>query len=117
MITKHIVNPGQQARLYLSFSSRIDGPYHAPKNGFEYISDPYEFCEGPAVIKIGDWFYCYFDLSRKHRMACKRSKTIDAVVWEDVTDRLTFPKGVKHGDVLRVPLDIYQKLNALSGRE
>lgn len=115
MVTKHIVNPGTAAELYLAFSDRIDGPYkRVDESRFDYISKPHKFCEGPAIIKIGDWYHCYFDLSREHRMACKRNRKIDSAGWEDITDRLTFPSGVKHGDVIRIPMETYEKLKALT---
>lgn len=113
MVTKHITKPGRQAKLYLTYSENLAGPYRPTEAGFAYISDPYQFCEGPAVIKIGDWFHCYFDLSREHRMACKRSKTLDAKDWQDVTGQLTFPEDVKHGDIIRIPMAIYKQLLAL----
>ena len=114
MITKHIVKPGQAAQLYLTFSDKIDGPFRrVNESRFDYISKPYQFCEGPAVIKIDGWYHCYMDLSREHRMACKRNKEIRSEGWQDVTDRLTFPAEVKHGDIIRIPLKTYEDLLTL----
>lgn len=113
MVVKHIKRPGTHAELYLAYSKKIDGPYINPFDSIQYISKPYRFCEGPAVIKIDDYYYCYFDLSREHHMACKRSKDMLPGSWEDMTDWLTIPAEVKHGDIVRIPIGIYNKLEKL----
>lgn len=111
MVVKLIEKPGHVAPLYLAFSDAIDGPY--TRLGAGFISGTHRFCEGPAVIRIGDYLHCYFDLTRDRRMACVRSKTLTPDPWEDVTHKLTFPSDVKHGDIIRVPKDIHDALLAL----
>ena len=78
---------------------RASGPY-GPMS--KKISGEYMFCEGPNLVKIGSYWYCYFDLSAEHRMACVRAPSLSSTEWEDVTDRLIFPENVKHGCVLEI---------------
>ena len=73
--------------------------------------------EGPTAIKLGEWWHVYFDKYRDHQYGVIRSK--DLVNWEDVSDRLVVPKGIRHGTVLRVPravVDALESGSAVSGR-
>lgn len=57
--------------------------------------------EGPTAIKIGEWWQVYFDKYRDHQYGAVRSK--DLIEWQDVSDQLVVPAGLRHGTVLRVP--------------
>lgn len=59
------------------------------------------WAEGPTAIKIGGDWYVYFDRYREHRFGLVRSR--DLVHWEDISDQLRMPEGIRHGSVLRVP--------------
>ncbi len=69
------------------------------------------WAEGPTPLKIGDYWYVYFDKYRKHKMGAVRSK--DLKEWEDVSDQVSFPLGTRHGTVFEVPLEILEKLQKL----
>ena len=59
----------------------------------------------------------YFDKYRDHQYGVIRSK--DLVNWEDVSDQLVVPKGIRHGTVLRVPravVDALESGNAAGSR-
>lgn len=57
--------------------------------------------EGATAIKIGAWWHVYFDKYRDKKYGLVRSK--DFVTWENISDQLVVPAGIRHGTVLRVP--------------
>jgi beta-galactosidase len=64
--------------------------------------------EGPTALKIGEYCYVYFDAYTNHRYGAMRTK--DFKSWEDVSDKLLVPKGMRHGTVLSVSNDILAEL-------
>jgi len=65
--------------------------------------------EGPSAIKIGDYWHVYYDhyISPQHYGAV-RSR--DLKTWENITDKLSFPPGVRHGTIFRVSPEIMHGL-------
>jgi len=115
LFVKHIVKPGSLARLQLAFAAADPlGPF---KLTDEIVSADYAFCEGPSVIRIGDFSYCYFDLSNQHRLAVTRSPQIGGAPWEDLTPRLTLPPGAKHGTILTIDDATAVELRAFKKRK
>ncbi|MBQ4915982.1 hypothetical protein J8L85_16125 [Maribacter sp. MMG018] len=105
---KHIVQPGKLAAIREAYSYSLTGPYVLTES---YITGKYKFSEGPNLIKIGEYYYLYVDLSREHRMAVFRTKEIGMGKWEDLTDTASFPNEAKHGSIIRISKDMYDKLN------
>ena len=63
-------------------------------------------------MRVGEEFVVYFDAYRDRRYEAMSSK--DLKTWEDVTSKILFPKGTKHGTAIQVPkiiLDDLLKLN------
>jgi hypothetical protein len=58
------------------------------------------WAEGPTAIKIGDRWVVYFDKYRDHKYGAVAST--DLVHWEDVSDRVRMPGGMRHGSILRI---------------
>jgi beta-xylosidase len=58
--------------------------------------------EGPTAVKIGSEYYIYFDHygNPKYYGAIKST---DMKTWRDISSTMSFPKGIRHGTVLRVP--------------
>ncbi len=82
--------------LRLSFADSPMGPWSAPSEPI-----PGDWVEGPSVMKIGDWWYVYFDhYSKPHYYGAIRSR--DLKTWEDVSKKMTFPAGHRHGTVVRI---------------
>jgi beta-xylosidase len=74
-----------------------------PTGGYSRPSPPLsgkEWAEGPTVVNINGYWMLYFDLYKAGKMGAMRSKNIE--VWTDVTPRLSFPQGVRHGSVLKI---------------
>lgn len=66
------------------------------------------WAEGPTPIKIGEYWFVYFDKYRKHNMGAVRSK--DLKNWEDISDQIEFPKGTRHGTVIKVNKEVLEGL-------
>ena len=96
--------PEAKKEILLATSDRLIGPWEAPR---EPIS-PRNWVEGPSVVQIdGDWLV-YFDAYTRHRYEAVRSK--DLTTWTDITDRIRFPEGARHGTVLRVGREVVDGL-------
>jgi alpha-L-fucosidase len=83
-------------KLRVAFSDSPLGPWRDVSETFTP-----EFTEGPTVLKVGDDWLIYFDAYRAEYYGAV--KTRDFKTYADVTDRVSFPKGHKHGTVLQVP--------------
>lgn len=105
MMVKHIYKPGVYAPLYLAFSNQLDGNYTIIEG--EPISGDYEFCEGPTTIAIGDYYYCYFDLTNEHKMGCVRSDSLRTGAWYDITEQISLPDGTRHGTIIKIDAKYY----------
>ena len=97
--------PAAAKNLFMVRAPSPDGPWSAPTAPF---TPPGLWVEGPTAIRIGDWWHVYFDVYRDHHFGVMRSK--DLTHWEDVSDQLVMPKGIRHGTVLRVPRAIVDAL-------
>jgi hypothetical protein len=60
--------------------------------------------EGPTATRVGDDYIVYFDCYRDHRYGAMRSR--DLKTWEDVSDRISFPKGARHGTTIEIPREL-----------
>ena len=78
---------------------------------FGDVSAPFtpSYVEGPSAIRIGDDYVVYVDCYTKGHYGAVRSRNLKD--WEDVTSQLTFPKGTRHGTVLRVPRSVVDELS------
>ena len=96
--------------LHLAVGDHAEGPFG--KAGPAITGD---WVEGPAAIQIGTEFYIYFDHygNPKYYGAVKSP---DMKHWQDISTTLSFPKGFRHGTVLRVPEVIVKNLSSLTNR-
>lgn len=69
------------------------------------------WAEGPTAIKIGEYVYVYFDRYREHRYGAVRSRNMKD--WEEVSDKVSFPAGVRHGTAFKVSGKVINKLIGL----
>lgn len=96
-----------QKNIRLATAPRIEGPYSPASNP---ITGDY-WAEGPTAIKIDGAWVVYFDKYRKHNMGAVRST--DLKTWEDISDRVNFPEGTRHGTVFRAPRKLVKELMTL----
>lgn len=78
-------------RIAKGFPTKVSAP----------ISPKDIWCEGPAPLYVGDTLYVYFDMYRNHRYGVVRSLD-DGKTWQDVSDQLQIPSGIRHGTAFRV---------------
>jgi hypothetical protein len=81
--------------LRVAASADIAGPYTDLQPPFTR-----DWVEGPSAMQVGEEFLVYFDAYRDRRYEAMRST--DLKNWEDVTSRISFPKGTKHGTAIAV---------------
>jgi hypothetical protein len=70
-----------------------------------------DWVEGPTAMKIGDYWYVYYDAYRRHKYEGARSRDLNK--WEPITEKLSFPDGARHGTIFTVPDEIIAELKSL----
>ena len=108
MFLKDETRDPAQKNIRMAFSDKAEGPY---SKATEPITGDY-WAEGPTAIKIGEDWIVYFDKYRKHRYGAVMSK--DLKNWRDVSEKVSFPSGFRHGTVLAVDRDILDGLLELT---
>ena len=93
-----------QKNIRLATSSKAEGPY-SPAS--EPITGDY-WAEGPTGINAGEEWIVYFDKYIDHRMGAISST--DLQNWTDISEKVSFPEGTRHGTVLKVNRKILDKL-------
>ncbi len=96
-----------QKNLRVATSNRLSTGYSAPSAP---ITGDY-WAEGPTVIKKGDTWLMYFDKYILHKYGLLESQ--DLLNWKDVSDKLTVPRGLRHGTVLKVSRNELTRLLSL----
>ena len=82
--------------LRIAVADNPEGPFGPPGPPFTRA-----WVEGPTSLRLGEKYIVYFDCYRDKHYGAVQSG--DLVHWEDVTDRLSLPAGVRHGTALAVP--------------
>ena len=67
--------------------------------------------EGPTVMKINDEWIVYFDMYTNHRMGAVSSS--DLIHWTDISDKINFPDGTRHGTVFKVKESVLNNIISL----
>jgi hypothetical protein len=93
-----------QKNIRVARSNSFDKNFSAPGAP---ITGNY-WAEGPTAIKINGEWIVYFDKYRDHKMGAVKSR--DLVTWTDISDKVSFPTGVRHGTVFKVSRKIYSAL-------
>ena len=96
-------NPVQK-NLHVAFSNNLDGGYGKP---FAPITGNY-WAEGPTATKIGHEWIVYFDKYTQHKYGAVSST--DLKTWTDISDKVSFPKGLRHGTVFTISAREYSNL-------
>jgi beta-xylosidase len=97
------LRPNPKKNIRVAFSYKATGPY-----GRTTPPISPNWVEGPTAIKIGDYWYIYYEAYTRGRYEGTRSK--DLITWEPITEMLSFPRGARHGTVLAVPAGIVEEL-------
>jgi hypothetical protein len=93
-----------QKNLRVAFADQAAGPYGTPSAP---ITGKY-WAEGPTAIQLGDKWLVFFDKYTEHKYGAVTST--DLTHWADISDQVQFPKGARHGTVLRITKQELAKL-------
>lgn len=92
--------------LRVASSRRATGPYGPASPAFTDKDT-----EGPSVLHPDEWWYVYFDKYTRGRYGAVRTK--DFVHWEQFSDSLKTPRGIRHGSAFLAPQSVLEGLLAL----
>lgn len=85
--------------------------------GYTKASDPITgayWAEGPSAIKVEDVWLVYFDKYIDKQMGAIASS--DLKHWTDISDKISFPDGTRHGTVFTITPQEFKKLQAFVKR-
>ena len=93
-----------EKNIRIATGAKAEGPYTSPGDP---ITGDY-WAEGPSPIKIhGKWFM-YFDKYMQHKYGVVTSDNLQT--WEDESDKLIMPHGIRHGTAFEVEEEVINKL-------
>lgn len=104
MFLKDETRKPPQKNLRIATGKQLTKGYSAPSAP---ITGQY-WAEGPSVIKINGQWIVYFDKYTEHKYGAVAST--DLQQWTDISDKVTFPKGARHGTVFTITKEELEKL-------
>jgi predicted GH43/DUF377 family glycosyl hydrolase len=96
-------NPPQK-NIRIAFSDALTSGYGMPSGP---VTGHY-WAEGPTVIKINGKWIMYFDKYTEHKYGAVESA--DLVNWLDISDKISLPKGTRHGTVFAITKEEFDRL-------
>ena len=105
MILKDETRYPPQKNLRVAFSNHIAKGWSGPSAP---ITGNY-WAEGPTITRIGDEWVVYFDKYRDKKYGAVASN--DLVNWTDISEKLSFPAGLRHGTVFKISGAEFEKVN------
>ncbi|MFT4031648.1 MAG: glycoside hydrolase family 43 protein [Siphonobacter sp.] len=94
-----------QKNIRVTTSKKALGPY--PTAVSAPITGNY-WAEGPTALEVGKYVYVYFDKYTQHQYGAVRSTDMEH--WEDVSDRVVFPEGIRHGTAITISSTLLKTL-------
>lgn len=104
MFLKDETREPTQKNLKIATSDHLTGTYTKAGNP---ITGNY-WAEGPTSVKIGNQWIVYFDKYREHKYGAISSTDLES--WTDISDKISVPKGLRHGSILSVSEEVYKGL-------
>jgi acetyl esterase/lipase len=92
-----------QKNLKIATSKNLEGPY---TKASQPITGNY-WAEGPTATQINGEWVVYFDKYRDHKYGAVKET---AKGWEDISEQISFPQGVRHGTVIKVSATLINSL-------
>lgn len=96
-----------QKNIKIATSEKLTGPY---SEAGDPITIDY-WAEGPTTLKINDTWIVYFDKYRNHEMGAVASD--DLIDWKDISHKISFPEGTRHGSAFIISKEEFNKLKSL----
>ena len=100
------LNPPEK-NIRIAYSKYATGPF---SESTEPITGNY-WAEGPTALQVQDYWLVFFDKYMEGSFGAIRSK--DLVQWEDISDQVSFPDGIRHGTAFGVSKEIFDQLLSL----
>jgi hypothetical protein len=104
MFLKNETRAPVEKNIRVASARKITGPYSLPG---PVITGKY-WAEGPTALWLSGKWIVYFDKYRDKKYGAVESS--DGKTWNDVSDKITFPKGIRHGSVLVISRTEFEKL-------
>ena len=108
MFLKDETREPDQKNLKIAYSDNLIGPY---TKASDKITGNY-WAEGPTATKVGNDWLVYFDKYREHKYGAIQSS--DLLNWTDVSNKISVPKGIRHGTILTINKKELKKLLAVN---
>jgi len=96
MFIKDETREPAQKNLKIAYSKKLTGSYTSASKPF---TGNY-WAEGPTAYKNGDNWIVYFDKYTLKQYGALSSQ--DLVNWEDISNQISLPKGIRHGSIFKV---------------
>jgi hypothetical protein len=104
MFLKDETRTPPQKNIKIATSKKMNGDYG---NASAPITGNY-WAEGPTTLKVNGKWIVYFDKYRDHQYGAIEST--DLATWSDISDRISVPKGIRHGTIFNISRGEYEKL-------
>ena len=99
------LSPKPEKNIRIATSDELVGNY---TEASEAITT--NWVEGPSIMKINDNWMVYFDMYTKHQMGAVISS--DLINWTDISDRINFPEGTRHGTIFKVKESVLNNIGS-----
>lgn len=96
MFLKNETRTPPEKNIRLAFSEHLTGPYGpaGPPVTGEY------WAEGPTATRLDGRWIVYFDKYTEGQMGAVASPDLEQ--WTDISEKISFPEGTRHGTVLKI---------------
>jgi len=105
MVIKNETRHPPAKNLCVAFAEKVLGPWSAASRPF---SPPGVWAEGPSLLRVGNWWYIYYDRYTLGQYGVIRTKDFQS--FEDITEQLRYPAGMRHGTAFAVSREIFEAL-------
>lgn len=102
--------PKVEKNIRVATSDHLTGGYSRPS---EPITD--NWVEGPTATKTDLGWVVYYDKYTRHNMGAVLSD--DVSTWTEISDKLDFPKGTRHGTIFKVKVSVLDNLLKSEGKK
>ncbi len=96
MFLKDETREPAQKNIKVAYAKQLIGPYSKASAA---ITGNY-WAEGPTTLRKGNDWLVYFDKYRDHKYGAIQST--DLKNWTDVSEKISLPKGLRHGTILKI---------------
>ena len=96
MFLKDETREPAQKNLKIAYADNLTGPYTKASEPFTDKT----WAEGPTTLKMGGTWVVYYDKYTAKKYGALSSK--DLKTWTDISDKISLPKGIRHGSIFKV---------------